>query len=91
MQIVAFLTVAVTVTDYTDIDLGRRLQIMGRVSGVQTSNFFPGYLVAQLARDDRYSHEDFDASELLPFAEEMMRVSVGVAGGRMAYLCDTQG
>ena len=91
LQIVAFLTVAVTVTDYTDIDLGRRLQIMGRVSGVQTSNFFPGYLVAQLARDDRYSHEDFDASELLPFAEEMMRVSVGVVGGRMAYLCDTQG
>ena len=91
LQIVAFLTVAVTVTDYTDIDLGRRLQIMGRVPGVQMSNFFPGYLVAQLARDDRYSHEDFDASELLPFAEEMMRVSVGVVGGRMAYLCDTQG
>ena len=91
LEVVAFVTIAVTVTDYTDIDLQRRLQIMGRVPGVQTSNFFPGYLVAQLARDDRYSHEDFDASELLPFAEEMMRVSVGVVGGRMAYLCDTQG
>lgn len=86
LEVVAFLTVAITVTDYTGIDLDRRLQIMGRVPGVQSANFFPGYLVAQLARDDRYTHDDFDASELLPLAEELMRVSVGAVGGRMAYL-----
>ena len=86
LEVVAFVTIAVTVTDYTDIDLGRRLQIMGRVPGVQTSNFFPGYLVAQLARDDRYTHEDFDASELLPFAEEMIADAISVVGGRFAYI-----
>lgn len=86
MEVVAFLTVAVVVTDYGAIDIGRRLQIMGRVPGVRTADFFPGYLVAQLARDDRYTHADFDASRLLPFAEELMRVAVGVVGGRMAYL-----
>jgi len=86
LDVVAFATVAIAVTDYTDIDLDRRLQIMGRVPGVEHANFFPGYLVAQLARDDRYTHDDFDASELLPFVEGLMRVSVGVVGGRMAYL-----
>ena len=41
--------------------------------GVQMSNFFPDYLVAQLARNDRYSHETFGASELLSFTEEWLR------------------
>ena len=59
---------------------------MGRVPGVQSSNFFPGYLVAQLARDDRYTHEDFDASVLLPLAEDMIHGAISVVGGRFAYI-----
>ena len=86
LEVVAFLTIAITVTDYTSIAVDDRLEIMGRVPGVETANFFPGYLVAQLARDDRYTHDDFDASELLPFAEDLMREAVGVVGGRFAYL-----
>ena len=86
LEVVAFLTIAIAVTDYTTIDTDRRLQIMGRVPGVEASNFFPGYLVAQLARDDRYTHDDFDASELLPLAEDLMREAVKVVGGRFAYL-----
>ena len=59
---------------------------MGRVPGVQTANFFPGYLVAQLARDDRYTHDDFDASELLPFAEDVIAGAISVVGGRFSYI-----
>ena len=83
---VAFVTVAITVTDFTTIDVDRRLEIMGRVPGVQSSNFFPGYLVAQLARDDRYTHEDLDASSLLPLAEDMIFDAISVVGGRFAYI-----
>ncbi len=86
LEVVAFVTVAIAVTDYTIIGLDQRLQIMGRVPGVQTANFFPGYLVAQLARDDRYTHGDFDAARLLPLAEGLMREAAGVVGGRLAYL-----
>lgn len=86
LDIVAFLTVAIAVTDYTDIDVGRRLQIMGRVPGVEVANYFPGYLVAQLARDDRYSHDDFDASGLLQFAEDRMSDAAASVGGRFSYI-----
>lgn len=86
LEVVAFLTIAITVTDYTTVDVPQRLEIMGRVPGVETIDFFPGYLVAQLARDDLYSHDDFDASELLPFAEELMRESIRMVGGRLAYI-----
>lgn len=86
LEIVAFLTIAITVTDYTDIDMKRRLQVMGRVPGVEVANFFPGYLVAQLARDDRYTHEDFDASGLLQFAEDRMLDAATAVGGRFSYV-----
>ena len=86
LEVVAFVTVAITVTDYTTIGVDLRLEIMGRVPGVQSSNFFPGYLVAQLARDDRYTHEDFDASVLLPLAEDMIHGAISVVGGRFAYI-----
>ncbi|MBR3328392.1 MAG: hypothetical protein IKG22_13815 [Atopobiaceae bacterium] len=86
LEVLAFVTVAVSVTDYTGIDLGRRLQIMGRVPGVESANFFPGYLVAQLARDDCYTHDDFDASRLLPFAGDVIAGAIAVVGGRFAYI-----
>jgi hypothetical protein len=86
LEVVAYLTLAIAVTDYTGIDLERRLEIMGRVPGVESTNFFPGYLVAQLARDDRYTHEDFDASELLQLAEDKMSEAMSVVGGRLAYI-----
>lgn len=86
LEVVAFVTLAIAVTDYTSIGTDRRLQVMGRVPGVETANFFPGYLVAQLARDDRYAHDDFDAAKLLPLAEGLMREAAGVVGGRLAYL-----
>lgn len=86
LEVVAFVTLAIAVTDYTSIGADRRLQVMGRVPGVETASFFPGYLVAQLARDDRYTHDDFDAARLLPLAEDLMRGAAGVVGGRLAYL-----
>jgi len=86
LEVVAFVTIAMAVADYTSIDVERRLQIMGRVPGVQTANYFPGYLVAQLARDDKYTHDDFDASELLPFAEDLIMDAISVVGGRFAYI-----
>ena len=42
LEIVAFLTLAIAVTDYTKIDVERRLQIVDRVPGIEVVNFFPG-------------------------------------------------
>lgn len=86
LTLVAFFTLAITVTDYSKVSHERRKNLLGSVPGVNTSCYFPGYLVAQLARDDRYTHEDFDASRLLPLAEDLMRSSVRTVGGRLAYI-----
>ena len=86
LKVVAFVTLAVTATDYTSIDTVRRFEIMGRVPSLETATHFPGYLIAQLARDDRYSHEDLNAAKLLPLAEGLMRAAIRLVGGRMAYI-----
>ena len=86
IEVVAFVALAVSVAGCATVDTARRLEAMGRVPGVETSNFFPGHLVAQLARDDRCAHVDLDAGRLLPFAESMRQDAVASVGGRFAYL-----
>lgn len=48
LEVVAFVTLAITVTDYSSVDIRRRLEIMGRVPGLGSLNFFPGYRLGWL-------------------------------------------
>lgn len=86
LNIVAFVTLAVTDTDYSRISDEDRRTILGSVPRLKTNDFFPGYLLAQLARADAYSHEDFDCSALLVFAEDLIESASKVVGGHIAYL-----
>lgn len=84
--IVAFFTLAIAVTDYTGISAERRLEIMGHVPGIESNSYFPGYLLAQLARDDRYTRDDFNCLDLVALAEEYISEAIGYVGGRVIYL-----
>lgn len=86
LEVVAVLTVALTITNYESIEKERRREVMGKVPGVDTNTYFPGYLIAQLARDDRYDHNDFDASEMIVFAEELIGEAIRRVGGRTVYI-----
>lgn len=83
---VAFFTIAVTETDYSQVDEGKRLEIMGRYPKVKTEKHFPGYLLAQLARDDRYTNDTFDCKNLLGVAEEIINQAASSVGGNVIYL-----
>ncbi len=53
---------------------------------MRTNDFFPGYLLAQLARSDAYTHDDFDCSRPLVFAEELIESSSEMVGGHIVHL-----
>lgn len=46
----------------------------------------PVFLVSQIARDDRYSHEELDGVYLLAKAEEMIQQSSDLTGGSAIFL-----
>ena len=85
-RFVAFFALAVTVTDFSEVDEATRKDVMGTVPGWRSSDHFAGYLLAQLARDDRCTHDDFDAAELILAAENFVEASVETVGGRVLYL-----
>lgn len=86
LVVVAVLSLAMVVTDYSRISAEERREILGPVPHLSTSEHFPGYLLAQLARSDTYTHEDFDCHELLVFAERKIREAISRIGGSMIYL-----
>lgn len=86
IRVVAFFTIAVTVADYSSVSNRRRRKIMGNVPYVGSKNHFPGYLLAQLARSDEYSHQDFDCSSLIVQAERLVKKAVETVGGQIIYL-----
>ena len=86
LDVVAFVTLAITDTDYSGISEEDRRAILGSVPRVRSNDFFPGYLLAQLARADAYTHEDFDCSALLVFAEGLIIASSQMVGGHIVYL-----
>lgn len=86
LDIVAFFSLAITVTDYSCVETDDRKAIMGNVPGVKRNQYFPGYLLAQLARNDAYSHDDFDGVNLLAQAEALIYGASKVVGGNVVYL-----
>lgn len=86
LEVVVFYTIALTLVDYSGIDEEYRRQVLGNVPGYRSSASFPGYLIAQLARDDRYGHEDVSGSDLLQQAEWVVFSASQTIGGRILYL-----
>lgn len=84
--LLAFFTIAITATDYSKISKRKRRVILGNYPRVSKEDHFPGFLLAQLARDDRYTKEDFDCSNLLGIAEEMIQEAANSIGGNAIYL-----
>lgn len=85
-KLVAFFTLAITVTDFTGVSNRYKRKIMGDYPRLSKETHFPGFLLGQLARDDRYSKEEFDCSNLLGYAERIIRRIARQVGGNLLYL-----
>jgi hypothetical protein len=85
-NIVAYFTLAVTVTDYSGISKSRRAKFLGNIYGRNTQDFFGGLLIAQLARNDNYGTQDVNGQELIETCEEILSDVNELVGGRVIYL-----
>ena len=86
LVIMAFVSVALTATDYSGIAPEARREILGNVPGIWVNNSFPGYLIAELARDDEYDNEDVPGDMLMMHAESCIREAMELVGGGLVYL-----
>ncbi|MEC4295675.1 hypothetical protein [Adlercreutzia shanghongiae] len=73
--IVAFFALAMSSTCIEDSEDGRR-------DGEET----PAFLIAHLARCDRFSHQEYDGATLLREAEELVFKASDIVGGQLIYL-----
>lgn len=86
LELVAFFTLAITVTDFTDVSNRYKRKIMGNYPRLSKETRFPGFLLGQLARNDKYKKADFDCSNLLGFAEKIVSKTAEQVGGNLLYL-----
>lgn len=86
LELVAFFSLAITAVDCSDISLDMRKGILGKIPYAGTNSHFPGHLLAQLARDDRYSSEDVCGRDLVALAEEYIDKAHRIIGGNNIYL-----
>lgn len=76
LSIVAFFAIGIAVVEEKDHD----------DDGSFGDKQIPVFLLSQIARDDRYGHDDLDGTELLDNAEELIRRASDLVGGRAIFL-----
>jgi hypothetical protein len=84
--IAAFFTLAITATDYDSVSRSRKEKVLGSKPGRNTFKTFPGMLIAQLARDDRYTSGFINGEALLLECEYYIELGRQYVGGRNIYL-----
>ena len=75
LSIVAFFAIGITIVEEK-----------GHDGELPAKEHTPVFLLSQIARDDRYGHDDLDGTELLDKAEELIRKASDLVGGRAIFL-----
>ena len=84
--IAAFFTLAITATDYDHVSRSKKEKVLGAKPGRNTFKAFPGILIAQMARDDRYASDFISGAALLQECEHYIDLGRQYVGGRNIYL-----
>ena len=85
-NLAAFFTVALTAIDCSTLSNRRKRDAFGDMPALSKRTHVEGYLLTQVARDDRYSHEDIDGKELIQEAEKTIDAAAAIAGGHIISL-----
>jgi hypothetical protein len=86
VEFVAYLTLAITSVSYSDIIRSRRSKVLRGKPGRNSQDHFPGILIGQLARDDRYDGSVIDGPKMIADAENLIEVGRRTLGGMLIYL-----
>jgi hypothetical protein len=85
-RLAAYITIAITSVDYTEVSRSRRKKVLHSKPGRASQNNFPGLLIAQLARDDKYDGSVIDGAKLIADAEDLIEIGRRTLGGMLIYL-----
>jgi hypothetical protein len=85
-QIVAFFTVVITSTDFSDVSKSRKRKVLHSKPGRDSQDFFGGILIGQLGRSDDYGATDISGQEMLRDAETIIEMGREHIGGKIIYL-----
>jgi predicted GNAT family N-acyltransferase len=85
-RLVAYITIAITSVDYTEVSRNRRKKVLHSKPGRDSQNNFPGLLIAQLARDDSFDGSVIDGTKLIADAESLIEIGRQALGGMLIYL-----
>jgi hypothetical protein len=86
VKLVAYITIAITSVDYAEVSRNRRKKILSRKPGRDSRDHFPGLLIGQLARDDRYDKSVIAGSDMIVDAERLIDTVNQTIGGMLIYL-----
>ena len=85
-KLAAFFALALSAIDCSSISNRRKKRAFGDMPALSKRTHVEGYLLAQIARDDRYTHDDIDGKELVQEAERIIEQAANIAGGHIISL-----
>lgn len=86
VELVAYITLAIASVDYSGVSRGKRKKVLGGKPGRDSQDNFPGLLIAQLARDDRFKNTVINGAMMIADAEELIEIGRQTLGGMLIYL-----
>lgn len=85
LRVVGYFTLSIQGVDVGTLDSGKAAKSSSDKEGVSEAEV-PAYLIAQLARDDTYTHEQLDGRQMLRTAEELIARASDYVGGQLVFI-----
>ena len=86
MSIVAYYSIALKSIDITNLSKKKRKKVIGAQPGHDTMTSMAAYLIGELGRNDKYSHEDIDGMTILNECYHSISLAARIVGGKIVLL-----
>lgn len=86
LSIVAYYSIALKSIDISSLSKKKRKKVVGAQPGHDTMTSMAAYLIGELGRNDKYSHEDIDGMTILNECYHSISQASRIAGGKIVLL-----
>lgn len=87
LDIMAFFTTGQTAIDISDLAQKKKRRVIGSgIPGRDHMKSIPGFLIGQIGRDERYSHDDLSGEQILKECYKKIEEARTIIGGNIIIL-----
>ena len=86
VSIVAYFTLALTSIDLGNFGINKKKKIVGDFPNRDQLDSFPAFLIGQLGRSGKYTHEDIDGETIIYEAFSALKPAAYSIGGKLVVL-----